>query len=241
MKQKAHPRYTAEVGRKFNADGSVRQFAGNTIVCHLAPASAIFEAALAAQAALRCTPYGYKFAILPPESLHMTVMELLCDETRRPEKWSSQLHVMASLNETDEFFIHTVSALPKPTVIRMCPQLINGKHLGIRLKPADVATSDELRNYRAAVANATGVRFPDHDQYGFHISLAYRLIELETDEQAMLEHDCGEWGRFVCAKAPHFELGSPELVFFDTMFRFVAAEGRAALKSRILGASGDAH
>lgn len=227
-------RYTPEVGRKFYADGRVRQFAGNTIICHLDPTSEIFKAALVTQAALRDTGYGRKFALLPPESLHMTVIELLCDETRRPEKWSSRLELTASLNETDEFFLKTVPPITKPAAFEMRPETISTHNMLIRLSPCDAATAENLRHYRDAVAAATGVRFPNHDSYGFHISLAYRLIELDADEQAQFERDCAEWGTTLRQAVPSFRLGPPELVFFDHMFCFAPDSARLALLSRVV-------
>ena len=72
--------YTREVGRKFYPDGTPRLFAGNTIICFVAPEHSISQATVAFQNALRQAAFGGKFALLPQSSFHMTVMELLCHE-----------------------------------------------------------------------------------------------------------------------------------------------------------------
>ncbi|NJN16631.1 MAG: DUF1868 domain-containing protein [Oscillochloris sp.] len=74
--------YTREVGRKFHPDGSARLFPGNTVICFAAASEPLYQAAVGLQDRLRTTSYGHRFALLPPPSFHMTVIELLCDQVR---------------------------------------------------------------------------------------------------------------------------------------------------------------
>lgn len=227
------PRYTHEVGRKFHADGSPRMFPGNTIICFVDPESPIGRAGQAFQADLARQPFGRKFAPLPPASFHMTVMELLCDQVRAPERWSSELALDAPLAATDAFFIERAAPIDPPGAIVMAVDtLAHRGGLMITLQPATAAVAAGLRAYRDALAAATGVRAPDHDRYGFHISLAYRLIELEDAEQRALADFAAGWTARVRAAAAEVALGRPTLTFFDDMFRFVPGEARATLRSR---------
>lgn len=226
-------RYTPEVGRKFYGDGSAREFPGNTIICFVPPDSAAYALALWLMDGARALPFAHKFALLPPSSLHMTVMELLTDQTRRPEKWSAQLPLDAPLEETDQFFLRTVPGAPAPATFHMRYAGVRQRPgLSITLLPASEDDARALRAYRDAVSRATGVRFADHEAYRYHISLAYLLMELEPDEEAALAQYFTDRDPILREKFGVFQTGQPQLVFFDDMFRFVPASGRGALKTR---------
>ena len=227
--------YTSAVGSKFHADGSVRPFPGNTIICSVSPQHqpVVYGQALAAQKALQAMQCSDKYAFLPPESFHMTVMELLCDQVRTASNWSDRLPLTASLEQTDRFFIETVLPIPAPDAIRMRYSHMRQPGL-IALEPADEATATALGAYRDAVANATGVRFPNHDSYGYHISLVYRLVELTADEQEEVDATFGAIDQRLGEHFGIFEPSDPELVFFDNMFEFVPKNRRHALTTRNL-------
>ena len=112
-------RYTSEVGRKFYADGRPRPFAGNTIISFVPPDSPVFHLGVWVQTQIRELPYAHKFALLPPGSFHMTVMELLCDEVRVPANWTPRLPLDASLAQTDQFFINALADMPPPAAMRL--------------------------------------------------------------------------------------------------------------------------
>lgn len=227
------PHYTQEVGRKFHPDGTPRLFPGNTIICFVAPTSPIGMAAHAFQAALGQLPIGRKFALLPPASFHMTVMELLCDQVRTPERWSSWLSLDAPLAAIDAFFLERLPAVPAPDGLTVCVTgVAHPDNLWLTLQPADDSTGAALRAYRDAVANATGVRFPDHDTYRFHLSLAYRLIALDPDEEQQLAALVRTWQPRLQAAGNRIALPPPLLTGFDDMTRFVPLTQPDTLVSR---------
>lgn len=225
--------YTPVVGRKFHPNGAVREFPGNTIICFVPPDSAAYALACGLMDGARALPFARKLAFLPPSSLHMTVMELLTDQTRRPDKWSDQLPLDAPLEETDQFFLRTVPGAPAPPAFHMrYAGLRPNPGMSITLLPASEEDARALRAYRDAVSRATGVRFADHEAYRYHISLAYLLMELEPDEEAALAQYFADRDPTLREKFGVFQTGQPQLVFFDDMFRFVPASERGALKTR---------
>ncbi len=228
-------KYTRSVGSKFHTDGSVRTFPGNTIICTVDPERqpVVYGETLWAQQALRAMDCSDKFAFLPPASFHMTVMELLCDQVRTASNWSNQLPLTASLEETDQFFMATVTDIPPPATLRMRYSHMRKPGL-IALEPADEIIAKALADYRDALAQATGVRFANHDTYGYHISLVYNLIELDLDEQAEVERTFERINDRLSETFGQFEPEAPKLVFFDDMFRFVPANQRHALTTRPL-------
>ncbi len=226
-------RYTIDVGTKFERDGRVRDFPGNTTVAMVAPDTAAYRLGEWVQQRLTDEPYGHKFALLPPDSFHMTTMELLCDAIRTPERWSAALPLDATLAETDRFFISQMQHVETPTGLRMAYDgLSNGRGLLIMLRPADEPTAAALHTYREQVAQATGVRFPDHDTYRFHMSLAYRILHLTEAEQHDFDATCAGWDAHLRQEFGVLHLPAPRLSFFDDMFAFLPVEAYARLRTR---------
>lgn len=228
----AGPIYTREVGRKFRPDGSPNLFAGNTTLCFIDPESPLGRGAQAFQQALAAA-FGPSFTLLPPASFHMTTMDLLCDDVRVPERWSALLPLDAPLAATDAFFVERMAPLRAPTGLTMRVTGIgHGDNIWLDLEPADTATGEAMRAYREAVAVATGVRPPDHDRYWYHVSLAYRIFELDVAEQAALDALAAVWLPRLGAVGASVALPPPVLAFFDDMFRFVTAGERHRLRGR---------
>ena len=106
------------------------------------------------------------------------------------------------------------------------------KSIALNLKPADAETDQALRTYRDRVAQATGVRFPDHEQYQFHISLAYRLIHLTEAEESELDRLLTSIDQYLQSHFGLFEAPPPQLTLFDDMFRFATLAERDTLRTR---------
>lgn len=225
-------RYTPEVGRKFHMDGSVRTFAGNTVISFVAATSHTYQLAKWVQDQVRQLPFSHKFALLPPSSFHMTVMELLCDEVRTSERWIASFPLDAPLIDTDAFFLNTIPQIDPPTEIQMQFAEMTRWSCAINVKPANALTARALRAYRDMIATKTGVRAPNHEQYQFHISLAYRLIELTDDEEAVLDTLLHTVEAHLHEKFGFFRPERPQLTFFDDMFRFATVDERHTLATR---------
>jgi hypothetical protein len=224
--------YTFHVGEKFHPDGRPRSYPGSTVICPLDPASPIYRAGVELQAELAALPFGHKFALLPPASFHMTVFSLICDQQRVRELWSSRLPLDAPLEETDRFFIEAVTPVTPPPGLRMALTFIGGWGMSFRLCPADETTYFALKNYRELLSRATGVRYPDHDSYEFHITLAYSLQWLDEDEAAAYLDFRTRRGDHLRRQIDVVALEAPALTFFEDMFAFVPAAARFDLPSR---------
>ena len=77
-----------------------------------------------------------------------------------------------------------------------------------------------MRSLRDQLANLYRHHAPDHDQYGFHISVAYtigRFTETETREfQQLLNAHVPK----IVGAAPILELALPEYCIFRDMYRY---------------------
>ena len=213
--------YTKAVGTKFHADGSLRRFPGNTIVCHTAHLEPLQSHLVWVQSEYKKLSFANsKLAFLPPSSFHMTFFELLCDEVRRPELWSSKLALDAPLEETDRFFAQVLRGFDFPQEIHM---RVDDLHVStIRLRPKSEEHEAYLRAKRDELAEITGVRQPNHDRYGFHISLAYLLIQLTPEEKDEFEAFRRRLLPLVQERLGIFALEKPEYVLFQDMGAFRA-------------------
>jgi len=225
--------YTKHVGEKFNEDGSVRYFPGNTIICFLTEEHPAYQASLWAQEKLKALSFAHKFAFLPPSSFHMTILGLVVEELRSADYWSKHLSLDATLNETDSFFINQLAKLkpPKEIIMRYQNNHVN-LHPSIRLEPSNETMNSVLRAYRDDLSELTGVREPNHDRYGFHISLCYPIIELTAAERLFIQEILEDMHEHLKSTLEPFSLAAPKLCFFDTMFAFLTQENRHLLVSR---------
>lgn len=215
------PQYTRHVGQKFNEDGSVRTFPGNTCISKVVPEMPIYSGLLELQNRLKALDVNGKYGFLPPSSFHMTVIEGVCDQFRKPELWSSKLPLDMPLNEVTKFVLERYRKLTPPTSLRMqvARTYFEGLLLVI-LQPADAVAAKALKDFRDQFAEETGIRFRNHDNYTFHISLAYRLIEMTPEEEQQFVALQEEAARKLQQAYPVFEMRKPSLTTFENMFQF---------------------
>ncbi|MEL6271848.1 MAG: DUF1868 domain-containing protein [Chloroflexota bacterium] len=226
-------RNTPHVGEKFNADGSVRTFPGNTVICFAHPEEPLYQMAEWVQQHLLKQPFAHKYALLPPDSFHMTIMPMLCDQVRKPEQWSAHLPLDCTLEHADQFIAERVNSIVPPENFRMAFDRVAARGgLSIDLIPADQQTAIALWTYRNALSEATGIHFPDHNSYGFHLSLAYKITELTPGEHWHLLQYLDECNTYVQPRVSDFNTRRPYVTYFDDMFRFVTDEEKQQLHTR---------
>lgn len=214
-------RYTGFVGQKFNEDGSVRRFPGNTVISKITPDMPIYSGLVEKQQQLKNVPCAGKYAFLPPSSLHMTVIEGVCDQVRRKENWPKNLPLDMPMEQVNRFFVECYGRLSPPESFNMrLARTRFSNLLFMVLEPADKNTSKSLKTFRDSFAKETGIRFPNHDTYTFHISMAYNLIPLTDEDRVILKAAEEEVFHKFSIEHPTFRLKAPTLTSFDTMFRF---------------------
>jgi hypothetical protein len=201
---------TRAVGQKFHEDGSVRHFPGNTIICTIDEDNPAYARLIEVSESVKALSCSGKFTLLPPSSYHMTVIQGVCEEERKPELWSRYLSLDTPLEETDRFFMEKWQDIGIPEGFEMKFNYFHtdGTALTINLIPQTQKTANELKTFRDEVAEKLGLRFPNHDDYKFHISIGYKLYELTEEEEHELQS---------CKRQVEREM---QLVLFKDMFAF---------------------
>ncbi|KAJ7645580.1 RNA ligase/cyclic nucleotide phosphodiesterase [Mycena polygramma] len=217
------PKYPAGVPYKFDPDGNVQPFPGNTIVSHLSPSSEpeLYASLLALYDKLKDSHLSHLYTLLPPSSWHMTVFEGVCDQARGPGRWPDDLPVNASLVECTALYQDKLASFdlqcdpPYRITITGFEPLVTG--IGIHLEPSTAEENTRIRGLRDRLARLLRIRSRTHDVYGLHLSVAY-LLRFLTEEQEkelsglLLDHFEG--------MPKDFELGPPEFCTFEDMFAF---------------------
>ena len=225
--------YTYHIGEKFHADGDVRTYPGNTVICFANPDDVPYQEAVRIQQLVKDLAIFPKVVLMPASSLHMTVMGLLLDATRQPEYWTSHLPPTTPLEETDCYFIQQLAHVTFPDNFRMkFGGFGNHNYLSFDLIPADEDTHQSIWELREEIAQATGVREPDFAEYGFHMTLGYNLQVFTEAEQAEFDAFKVRINAELTESFGIFNTGKPMLTFFDDMFRFAPIAERHTLHTR---------
>jgi|GEM_PF-670608 len=212
---------------KFNQDGSVRSFAGNTVICHLPQQSRFQDAVAALGNALRSSSFADKLAVLPSDSYHATIIGGLNDQDRRTYGWPADIPIDTPITECNRIIDERIAQFSTQTELPLRFRLDKEKTLalqrpcGLQLVPADENEEHKLRTLRDRMSDEVfRYRTSDHNTFGFHISMAYQMRGLAATErreyQSILLHRLPA----IVAVTPVIELGIPEFCTFENMYRF---------------------
>lgn len=221
--------YPPDVGSKFEADGRVHPFAGNTVVCHLPQQgehSAAFEAMLDIYREAPAHRFMRKVALLPPSSYHMTVLGGANDKPRLQSSWPADLPLDMPITECNRILGERLRRfdpqLSLPIRMKVDPEQKpeNGKALIFLLQPADDGEAAKLTRLREQLAGIFKIRPAGFESYRFHISLGYSLRWFDAAEQREREQVWSRWARQIADKAPVISFGAPEYCTFKDMYAF---------------------
>ncbi|HBF31193.1 DUF1868 domain-containing protein [Rhizobium sp.] len=213
-----------DVGRKFHADGAVRHFPGNTIVCHVASQTALITGLDRLYDRLRGATAAHSFTLLPPSSWHMTLYVGICDQDRRAERWPEGLPLDASLVDANRCVEERLKAseFQGPSQFRMKLKrfwpLNDGIVLGV--EPADDLENHAIRALRDTIAERVGMRLKGHETYEFHITMAYFVGQPSDAEFTELSAILAEEFQLLLDTITIFNVGPPEYCLFNDMFCF---------------------
>ena len=220
--------YSKHVDEKFNADGSAHQFPGNTVLCDVVPESDTMALLKQFYVAILQQPWVTNYAMLPPSSYHMTVFDLVCEDVRKTDAWTSLLPLDAPLEAVDAMALDRWQAAPKPPQPNvMLGWLEIGDYITLRLKPKDATSNKVLRDYRDALSVLFGIRHPNHESYFFHLTYAYGITSLDDEEKEAIAQFVEEWTPVLEEGLSSLELELPTLRFFADMTHFASSRDAA--------------
>lgn len=213
---------SVNIGNKFNADGSVRFFPGNTIVSMLDHGSEAWQAFCDIRSQLKQLPVARCLTFLPDESIHMTVFEGVCHQWREKEVWTSLLPLDCPLTETDDLFERELKKVKPLGEVRMKMDCMGVWNYGVNipLSPATEKDAQELRRYRDDCSAALGIRHLIHDTYRHHLSMGYFVADGTDEDENQLKAFAQKVTDGLQEHPVTFVVQQPKLTFFNDMFFF---------------------
>jgi hypothetical protein len=89
--------------------------------------------------------------------------------------------------------------------------------IGLEVEGSTEEEEKRMRLLRDRLADALGFRAPDHETYGFHISMAYLLRHVDGEERDELNK---VFAQHLLAVQKEFQLGAVEFCTFENMLSF---------------------
>ena len=212
---------------KFYPNGHVAPYPGNTVICHMPAQSRFLEDISAIAEQLHHVSFRDKLGILPPASYHMTVFPGANDPGKAHSSWPKDLPLSASIDACTKLvrsrFEKEKLTTKAPFRVRLDPEKTlqyASRAATLRMVGADAEAEIALRTTRDQLSRVYNHRDPDHDQYGFHITLAYTLRALTVEEQKEYREILSRSMTRILARTPVLELGLPEFCTFPDMSVF---------------------
>jgi hypothetical protein len=218
-----------DVGVKFNADGSVKEFIGSTFVGHVGQQGedfAVFDTLLNIYREFPTLPFASKVALLPPSSYHVTVFVGLNEPDRNTPRWPAGVADDLSQPAATQKHLSLLRAQPRlnNSVFEFemgdpPPLRIEGAP-NIPLRPADAATARRLAAVRNDLAQLTGIRRPDHDSYQYHLTIGYIHQYLSAGEAQALQAANIRWMKSLAALPRRLRINNVQFCSLRDMYAF---------------------
>ncbi|PTB45827.1 hypothetical protein M441DRAFT_54849 [Trichoderma asperellum CBS 433.97] len=223
---KERPLYPVGIPSKFSPEGALQRFPGITLICHLPIDSPLQPGLNAVHASLSAHPVISKLIhLLPKDSWHMTVLDGIHGDKATPAKRPPGFE-RQSLEEVTQDFSQKLRllglGLEQEGLAPPYKMKIRGFHpgaVGIGLE-VEGATADEekrIRLLRDRLADVLGLRRPNHDTYGLHITMAYLMRYIEGKDRVMLN---ALFEEHLPKVQLEFELGAVEFCTYENMYAF---------------------
>lgn len=205
---------------KFNANGDFNRFLGNTVVANLYDNEELMDVVATLQKIFSGLPFKHKLTLTPAQSIHMTVMELLCDQNRQPDYWSKFLPLDLPIEQVSAFFGRQLCHFPlKEEDITMRVKGLG--ELTICLEPANEASRQRLGAVRQYISYQTGVFFPNHTSYQFHITFGYCHQELTPEEAILMARCQTEASELLLKQLTQLTISRIDFTTFEDMTAFI--------------------
>ncbi len=206
------------VGVRFDTSGVFLRERGNTVVSHVPPGSDTEAALLDIRTRLMALPHAHHFAFTAPTSLHMTVAQGVLETRRQPGYWPEGVDLQAAVEQVTELYLERFKDVE------------DQGHFEVRVKGltpygivVEGATADDektLQRWRDHLVGPFGYRHPDHDDYEFHITIAYLGKWLPPEAVDLYDAELQTMLADLMRSNPVLELDRPALCSFDDMNHF---------------------
>lgn len=209
-----------DTNAKFDKNLKPIPYYGTTIISYMnTDEFPIFHAAEWAQNELKkCSFAKTKLAFLPSDSFHMTIESLCREVDRGGPTWPPMIPADARFPQIDATLKEIVDSIPMPEHIMV--EVDSCEVTKIVLKPHSAEDAEKLKQYRDQVADKTGIHHPWHDGFRYHITLDYKVFDLNEKEEAERDAVCDVLTAELKKRVAPFEVPKAKFVIFNDMMSY---------------------
>ncbi len=209
---------TRHFGTRFDSEGNFLNEPGNTIVSHVTQGSATQAALVEVRTRLMELPFAHHFSFTPVSSLHMTLAQGVIEFRRKDKFWPDGVDHDADIGGITDLYCDRLMTFPDVGAFRT--RAVAVTPLGVTLAGATGQDESTLRCWRDELCEPLGFRHPDHDDYVFHITLAYLIDWLPEEALPVYAGALADCTALLQARAPTLDLDDPYLCSFEDMNHF---------------------
>lgn len=213
--------YGKDIGRKFYEDGSVRRYPGNTVVAPVKEDSAAYAVMTCLREKVIELGMDKYLILLPVNSYHMTIIRGVNDQIRDDAHWPSALAKDAPMSVVDDYMERAITSanIPGPVKMKFDRVVMSASDVKVLVSFADEDHKRTVLEFRDRAADAIGLHLPGHDNYQFHITLAYTRVIPEGEDGEKAKEMIEQFSKYVADKG-EFWVSAPHVAFYDDMLRF---------------------
>lgn len=185
------------VNIKFDLNGNALPFHGNTVIGYV-DNKALNESltSLTNQIADNVLLKN-KLVLLPEDSYHITIFDCVCIRDNGSWYWPSDLSKEATVVQCTDILKKRFSELRQEKIPDINFQVTGHKPymntLAITFKPDSEADVYNLNVLRNKLAELSGIRRENHNEYEFHITLGYFIEYPSSDECKFMDKIIGHF------------------------------------------------
>jgi hypothetical protein len=203
------------VGSRFDMTGNFLPQTGNTVVRQVVPGSKTEAMLVELRDRLKALPFGDHFAYTMVKSYHMTVLEGVMEDRRKPDFWPAKVSYEATIDDTTDLFVERLTGMPQLPSFDMKVERVTP--LGLTLKGSTPEHERLARKIRDQLTVPFGDRSPTHDTYRFHVTLAYVKAWLPAGASDIYLPELAKLTEWFATEVEVVELVQPALCTFEDM------------------------
>ena len=111
--------YGKDIGKKFDKDGNVLHYPGNTVVADIVPGCSAYDVMSHLRQMIFDAGFEDTLCMLPEDSYHMTVIRGLNDKIRKDTHWPAALSKDTPMEQVDDYISDAIARAGLPGPARM--------------------------------------------------------------------------------------------------------------------------
>ena len=214
-------KYGIDIGRKFDKDGNVMHYPGNTVVADIVPGCGAYDVMCHLRQMVIEAGFENSLCLLPEDSYHMTIIRGVNDHVRKEGCWPPTLPMDAPMEQVDDYMSAAITraGLPGPARMKFHRMRWGSSCVTVQVIPEDEKQEQILREFRNRAAAEIGFSYPNHEVYTFHISLGYVRIVPQGEEAECFERLLAEMNEYI-SEQPVFMTEPPYMAYYSNMYAF---------------------